>query len=164
MIGRRPDVTPVPARRSAEVYGMGRGGGLLRHQTHEPGGTMVTLRSVRTKLQRAVLVLASLAPVACGGGDPVSVAVSGRTSRTFSVPVRTEFSVTLQTIGPGEYASPPAISSTAVQYLGVAEVGPFVPAGPTQRFRFQAKARGQAILVFHHTDRNAAVEDTVDVR
>ena len=125
---------------------------------------MISLPPVRIGLERVVLVLASLAPVACGGGDPVSVAVSGRTNRTFSVPVRTEFSVTLQTIGPGEYGSPPVISSTAVQYLGVAEVGPFVPAGPTQRFRFQANARGQAILVFHHTGANATVEDTVDVR
>jgi hypothetical protein len=55
------------------------------------------------------------------------------------------------------------VSSGVVQFLDVSEVGPFVPAGPTQRFRFYATTRGQAVIVFQHTGNDPQVKDTVDV-
>jgi hypothetical protein len=111
---------------------------------------------------RATPILALLLLPGCDGENPVSI--RGSTSQSLTVPVGTGFSVTLQTIGPGDYGSPPAVSSEAVRFLDVSLVSPYVPAGPTQRFRFDATTRGKAIIVFHHTGDNPVVEDTVDVR
>ena len=106
------------------------------------------------------------ATLSCGT-NPVSVSIKGA-SQSFTVPAGTKFSVTLQTIGPGEYASPPTVSSGAVQFLDVSLVGPYVPAGPTQQFRFNATTRGNAIIVFRHIGAGGpemlSVEDTVGVR
>ena len=101
---------------------------------------------------------------ACGGDNPAGISITGSASRTFTVPAGSQFSVTLQTIGPGEYSSPPALSSSAVEFRDMAGVCPCVPAGPTQRFRFLAAGPGSAIVTFTHTDRNPMVEDTVLVR
>jgi len=109
-------------------------------------------------------IVASVLLAACGGDNPVAISITGSTSRTFTVPAGSQFSVTLQTIGPGEYSSPPALSSPVVQFRDVADVSPYVPAGPTQRFRFLAAGPGSAIVRFTHTDRNPMVEDTVLVR
>ena len=109
-------------------------------------------------------IVASVLLAACGGDNPVAISITGSTSRTFTVPAGSQFSVTLQTIGPGEYSSPPALSSSVVQFRDVADVSPYVPAGPTQRFRFLAAGPGSAIVRFTHTDRNPMVEDTVLVR
>ena len=117
-----------------------------------------------TAIARGALLVAILAACACGGKDPLSVSIDGATSRSLTVPAGTQFTVTLQTIGPGEYASPPAISSGAVRFLDVSLVSPYVPAGPTQRFRFAATAPGTAIIAFQHTGNDRAVEDTVRVR
>jgi hypothetical protein len=110
----------------------------------------------------SIIVIAFV--VACGSDNPVGISMTGSTSRTFTVPSGSQFSVTLQTIGPGEYSSPPGLSSSAVQFRDVADVCPCVPAGPTQRFRFLAAGPGSAIVSFTHTDRNPIVEDTVLVR
>ena len=104
-------------------------------------------------------VLAALVLAACH--DPVSITDGG--SRTIASRVGTEIDVTLQTIGPGEYASPPRVSSGSVRFVDVSYLDP-VPAGPTQRFRFQAVAPGRAIITFRHTAQARVVEDTVDVQ
>jgi hypothetical protein len=116
-----------------------------------------------TPIARVAPILAALAISACGGKDPVAVSIVGR-SQSLTVPVGTQFNVTLQTIGPGEYSSPPTVSSAAVHFLDVSQTAITVPAGPTQRFRFDATTRGKAIIVFQHTGNNPPVEDTVDVR
>jgi hypothetical protein len=92
------------------------------------------------------------------------VSIPGTPDRTVFVAVGQELDMTLQTIGPGEYASPPTISSGALRFLDVIMVTPAVPAGPTQRFRFRAEAPGQAVVTFHPTGQSPAVEDTVNVR
>jgi hypothetical protein len=107
-----------------------------------------------------VLVIAS----DCGGNNPAALSITGSTSRSVTIPAGNEFSVTLQTIGPGAYDSPPTVSSAAVHFLDVAQTSLVVPAGPTQRFRFAARMRGKAIIVFQHSGNNRNVEDTVDVR
>jgi hypothetical protein len=109
-------------------------------------------------------VVAILSVYACNGTDMVSVSVTGSTSQTVAVPAATEFTVTLGTVGPGEYISPPKISSSSVRFLGVAFVPPYSPAGPRQRFRFLATMPGKAIILFQHSYNNRSVEDTVDVR
>lgn len=42
-------------------------------------------------------------------------------------------------------------------------VGPAVPSGPRQLFRFRAEATGTTIVTFHHTGDFPTVEDTVVV-
>jgi len=116
-----------------------------------------------TGIARIGPVLVALTISACGGKNPVAVSIVGR-SQSLTVPVGTQFNVTLQTIGPGEYSSPPTVSSAAVHFLDVSQTALTVPAGPTQRFRFDATTRGKGIIVFQHTGNNPTVEDTVDVR
>jgi hypothetical protein len=107
-------------------------------------------------------LLASLSIISCGS-DPTAAELRAG-DHALIVASGTEFVVTLQTIGPGEYSSPPAISAPIVSYEGVSEAGVAVPAGPTQHFRFLALSRGEAVIVFTHTGMDATVQDTVLVR
>jgi len=104
-------------------------------------------------------VLVAFFLVACGS-EPLGES----RGETLSARVGEELSITLQTIGPGEYQSPPAVSSSTVRFVDVAYVSPFVPAGPTQRFRFRAEARGRAIVTFRHSGSSPMVHDTIEVR
>lgn len=105
-------------------------------------------------------LIAALGLLGCGE-SPVEANASP--SHTLSIKAGRELELTLQTIGPGEYASPPLVSSAVVRFLDVRQVTPPVPAGPTQRFRFEAVARGVAVIVFHHTAEGPTIEDTVNV-
>ena len=125
---------------------------------------MINRVSFLTAIVRVVPILAILAAAACGGTNPVSVSITGSNSQSFAVPAGLEFTVTLQNIGPGEFSSPPSVSSGAVQFLDVSIVGPNIPAGPKQQFRFNAATRGTAIVAFQNTGMNRTVEDTVQVR
>jgi hypothetical protein len=107
--------------------------------------------------------LSMLFVMACAE-NPVSVSVRGATQHSVTVPLGSELRITLQTIGPGEYSTPPSISSPALRFEEVDFVSPHVPAGPTQEFRFRALAKGQAIVVFTHTGNNQTVTDTVTIQ
>ena len=96
----------------------------------------------------------------CGQG---SLEANGLPSHSISIKAGQALELTLQTIGPGEYASPPSVSSPAVRWRDVHLVAPAVPAGPTQRFRFEAVAPGMAVISFHHTVQGTTIEDTVEV-
>ena len=87
---------------------------------------------------------------------------NGSPSHTISIKAGRELELTLQTIGPGEYVSPPLVSSAAVRFLDVRQGTP-VPAGATQRFRFEAVAPGVAVIVFHHNLQGPTIEDTINV-
>jgi hypothetical protein len=126
-------------------------------------GTMKRL--VRSRPSSSAVLLAALSLAACAGTTKsVEPEIRGSRGQTLVVSRGSDFSVLLQTIGPGEYASPPSVSSAAVRFIDVVPGDIIVPAGPRQRFRFQAIAPGTAILVFHHTDVNPTVQDTIDVR
>jgi hypothetical protein len=107
-------------------------------------------------------MIAILPVLAACSADQV-LSVNGITTRTMSVRIGQALDITLQTIGPGQYVSPPSVSSGSLRFLDAAFVGPFVPAGPTQRFRFEAVAPGQTVITFSHTGWNPAVQDTVNV-
>src|SRR4029077_14931379 len=66
--------------------------------------------------------------------------------------------VTLQTIGPGRYATP-QISSHAVRFEGSAFAPPREqnPGGPQQVYRLTATAEGEAQVGVPHTDSNPTV-------
>ncbi len=106
-----------------------------------------------------ILACAGLGVLACAG--PLDV--DFQPSHSLTIVVGRELDVTLGTLGPGEYLSPPTISSSAIKFLDAELVGPNVPAGPTQRFRFVAMALGEAVITFRHTAGNPVIEDTVSV-
>ena len=105
-------------------------------------------------------LIVALGLVGCGQGP---LEANGVPSQTLTIKAGRELELTLQTIGPGEYASPPLVSSAAVRFLDVWLVAPNVPAGPTQRFRFEAVRPGVAVIVFQHTAQGLTIEDTVNV-
>ena len=117
----------------------------------------------RARRRRLVLGLGAvlLGVPACGSK---SLTITGPGSRSVAVARGAEFTVVLQTVGPGEYQSPPTLSSGALQFLGVRQAALTVPAGPTQEFRFRAVARGETVIAFQHTGENPRVVDTVFVR
>ena len=100
----------------------------------------------------------------CGSDSRGPLELLGAPPRTMSVAVNQELRIKLQTIGPGQYVSPPTLAGSALLFLGADVVGPYVPGGPTQEFRFKAVTRGQTIIEFHHTQYGPAVSDTVIVR
>lgn len=104
-----------------------------------------------------------LAAAACGRSATGVVDAGGVTGRTIDAPAGSTFDIKLQTVGPGEYETP-VVSSPAVQFTDVSLASPFVPAGPTQLFRFQAVRPGTAVVTFHHSGMSPAVSDTVVVR
>ena len=82
----------------------------------------------------------------------------------FDVAVGEQLDIVLGTVGPGQYDSLPSVSSPALRFLDMTDVGPIEPAGPTQRFRFAGQFPGQPIVEFHHSFSNLTVTYTVDVR
>ena len=110
---------------------------------------------------RTLLALVLIGAGACGAAEDVSFV--GRANNAFVVSKGADFTIVLQTIGPGEYGNP-TVSSASIRFMSVAQAAMAVPAGPTQEFRFHAERAGQAIVVFQHTGSNAAVTDTVNVR
>jgi len=112
---------------------------------------------------RLLLLPGALAILAGCASDRV-VSVEGGPSRTLSLAVGQDLALTLHTLGPGQYASPPSISGASLRFLADSVVPPFTPGGPTQRFWFRGEAPGRAVVTFHHTWQQTVVEDTVEVR
>ena len=122
----------------------------------------------RRTLGRAVLLIPCclLLGGACSADSVVGVTADG-SGRKVPALVGQEVRITLGNVGPGEYQSPPTISSSILTFLGVDVVPPYTPAGPTQQFRFLAKAPGRAIVHFQRALNDsvfAEAEDTVEVR
>ena len=97
---------------------------------------------------------------ACGVALSVSVGCGSTRHQTISLgnadagrlvvaAVNDKIEVTLQTIGPGQYGDA-TLSSGAVVFLDESSVGPPIPAGPTQLYRFEAVASGQADNTIPH--------------
>lgn len=101
---------------------------------------------------------AGLGLLGCGPGP---LEVEGRASQSFSIAVGGELDVSLFNTLP--YDSLPEVSSSAVRFLDMQFVGPNVPAGGTQRFRFKGAEQGRAVIVFSEVGGGSAVVDTVYV-
>jgi hypothetical protein len=108
-------------------------------------------------------VMAFTASCSSGSSNEGVVSANGVSQRMISAAVGQEVDLTLGTVGPGEYASPPVISAPALRFVDVSYVSPYVPAGPRQLFRFTATAPGRFIISFQHTGHSPAIQDTVDV-
>lgn len=107
-------------------------------------------------------ILLALLALACSGDTLTGVAASP--GRSFNLGLGAELELRLQTVGPGSYSYPPQISSAAVRCVGVRDIGPYVPAGPTQLFSFVGASPGTAIITFISTGTSPTIVDTVDVR
>src|SRR4051812_21714957 len=116
-------------------------------------GTMKYLGPVARGACVALVVLAG-----CGADKIVFV---DSASRTATAQVGQEVEITLGNVGPGEYESPPTMSSAILTYLGVDVVAPFNPGGPNQRFRFRAVSAGQTVVHFRRT-LNGTILNVVD--
>jgi hypothetical protein len=102
------------------------------------------------------------------GDDPISASIRGNTDQQVSVPVGTIVSAVLFITGPGEFVSPPEISSSNLEFMDVAFIDRVVaPGGRSQRFRFKAMRRGQSVITFRLSDdqnpMDRIVVHTVDV-
>lgn len=113
---------------------------------------------------RHLVPLVALAFLGCRAENAVAVVGPDASSHALAVRVGTEVRIRLQSIGPGEYASPPTISSASLRFEDVVLAAPHVPAGVTQEFRFTAVAKGQAVVAFTHSDNGPMIQDTVNVR
>ena len=84
---------------------------------------------------------------------------------TLRIAVGEELELTFQTrpSDPGEYESPPSISSPALQFVDVTAFRPAPWAGLAQRFRFKGAIPGRAIVVIHHSGKSPVIRDTVNV-
>jgi len=83
---------------------------------------------------------------------------------TLRIAVGEELDLTLQTVGPGEYQSPPSVSSSSLQFLDATPITPTSRWGIAQVFRFKGVASGQAIVVIRHSGNSPVMSDTVNVR
>lgn len=118
----------------------------------------------RVTSQCSVVAACVLLSACSNASSPTALELNGVPSRQVSASIGQELFIKLQTVGPGSYASPPTIEGTAVTFLDASYVGPQVPAGPTQVFRFKAVEPGQAILTFFNPTQNRTVSDTVLVQ
>jgi hypothetical protein len=100
---------------------------------------------------------------ACNSDETGSPSSTDNHGETISVVASQVFTINLETVGSGEYISPPQVSSSVVRFLTVV-LGDPGPAGPTQRFRFQAIQSGRAVITFRHTGQSPTVQDTVEVQ
>lgn len=137
---------------------------VVRHITHAGGGDARDSPAPRPRPGRAP----SSTPARSGRaglflGQGVT-GVSGQPGRTVQVTVHGEVQLRLQSIGPGEYVSPPQLSSAAVRFVGASLTGPAVPAGVTQLFSFVGAAPGTAIVTFVHTGTSGTIVDTIHVQ
>lgn len=120
----------------------------------------------RVPAVRLLLPLGMLLLAACGADNVVGVRGDSE-NRTIVANRGEEIDIKLGNVGPATYASPPSVSSDALEYLGVDIVPPYTPGGPTQLFRFRAVASGQAVVTFHRVLQDSVVstvQDTVRVR
>ncbi len=99
--------------------------------------------------------------LACESRSPLEV--NGKLNTSLSVRVGEQFGIHLYTVGPGEYLSPPQLSSASLQFVDANVVPPYNPGGPTQLFRFIALAQGRTVITFQHSSGSYTVTDTVTV-
>lgn len=123
----------------------------LGHQPHTTRRTLIT-------------VLAVTIGIGCHSDSITAVKLNAdQRNQRISARVGQRIDITLQSVGPGEYAIPPILSATSVAFLDASHGGA-VPAGVTQYFHFRGASPGQTIVTFVHSGNNPTVQDTIDVR
>jgi hypothetical protein len=82
--------------------------------------------------------------------------------KTVSAALGQEIDVTLQTIGPGQFAAP-ELSSSAVEFIEMSFPPNQNPGGPTQLYRFNAVSSGTVVITIKHTVADSVFTVTVTV-
>src|SRR2546425_11383618 len=114
-----------------------------------------------------IVTIGTLVRLCAAGPNYENRYLSGRggtEGQTLRVAVGEELDLTLQTVGPGEYQSPPSVSSSSLQFLDATPITPTSRWGIAQVFRFKGVAPGQAIVVIRHSGNSPVMSDTVNVR
>jgi hypothetical protein len=110
------------------------------------------------------LVGAALVLAGCGSENPSPLELTMQAdSTTVRASVDQKIDITLQSIGPGEFTSPPEIDSDHVKFIDVTLPSAQDPAGPTQTFHFEAASPGSAAIMIRHTDPGPLFTCEVDV-
>ncbi len=125
---------------------------------------MITRRLLGAR--KCFIAFSTVLALACSADRIISVPPNSA-SQTIAAAVGEEIHITFGNVGPAQYESPPQISSPELMFLGVEDVPPNNPGGPTQRFRFKAVRAGQAIIHFRRVLQEevvSAVDDTVQIR
>jgi hypothetical protein len=112
----------------------------------------------------ASAIFVVLAQCGCGGGSVASQLpfANADNGRSVAAVIGDEIDVTLQTIGPGQYADP-TLSSDSLRFRDVALLTPPNPGGPQQLFRFAAVAEGVTTILIAHTGLNPTFQLSVTV-
>src|SRR6266508_6466247 len=116
-------------------------------------------------MRRILIVLPSAAFLAaCGVGPGLGIRANGHPNRTLTASLGQTVELSFQSIGPGEYDTPPAITGASIRFVKMVPADVYVPAGVTQIYRFRAVSIGRSIITLTHSGTNPAVSDTIDVR
>jgi hypothetical protein len=125
------------------------------------------------RLIRVLAFLAKLAgPVAIASctaaktdsADSQGLALSqSDTGSSVNASVGQEITVTLQTVGPGQYSTP-SVSADSIRFLGVSLPSVQNPGGVTQDFRFNAESVGTAVVTIPHSENGAEFEVSITVQ
>ena len=100
---------------------------------------------------------------ASGSAKQQVLSLNGTDSgKLVSAKVGREIMITLQTIGPGEYAAP-RVSSASIRFEGTYFPKGQNPGGPKQVYRFIAAVAGQGKLAIPHTGNNPTYQITIQV-
>ena len=124
-------------------------------------------RVILAGFSRAFPLSLAFSLAGCSSDGPTAhgpTAVYAAPGRTFELTVGGELQLRLQSIGPGEYAAPPLLSSASARFVGVTLVGPAVPAGVTQLFSFVGVAPGTSVVTFVHSGISATIVDTLHIQ
>lgn len=112
-----------------------------------------------------VFGLLLLAPVGCADQPTGVTAPAERYLPTLSLSIGQQVDIVPDRRA--QYHSQPAMSSSAVRFLGMSRVtiyNPGGPAGEVQVYHFVARAGGQTVVTLRYTDGRPAVGDTINVR
>lgn len=111
-----------------------------------------------TRVTRLAAALGLLLVLACSGDGPTAVdAGLDDNGSEVTLALGTVLDIRLGTVGPAAYADTPGISGAALTFQGVEIVPPYLPSGPTKRYRFRAVARGTATLAIARIGRDGVV-------
>src|SRR6266511_3000602 len=90
-------------------------------------------------MRRILIVLPSAAFLAaCGVGPGLGIRANGHPNRTVTASLGQTVELSFQSIGPGEYDTPPTITGTSIRFVRMVPPDSYVPAGVTQIYRFKA--------------------------
>jgi hypothetical protein len=115
-------------------------------------------------MKTILICLAAIALTSCERHPMAPIEIRFEGSRTIVANCGIEVGIVLGTVGPGHYASPPAITGPSAVFVKEEPWGIANPGGPTQRFIFRTVSTGTSIVRIMHTDNGSVVEDTVVVR